>query len=341
MGVEWGREVGCKIRFSDQTTRATVIKFLTDGMLLAEVQSDPMLRAYSVLILDEAHERSLNIDFLLGYLVGLLQKRPDLKLLVTSGPALDNASDLTSILVTLYAPTVVFVDEIHQLPRAVEETLYTALEDARLDVFIGEAGTPRRRAISVDLEPFTLIGATTRAGALGAPFRDRFGYIGRLTPYDVSDLSTIVAHNATLLDINVDSDGAAVIASRSRGTPRIANRLLRRVRDWAHSSGVEQVGGADAAEALATFGVDQLGLDAADRALLHALCADFGGGPVGVSTLAAIVGENAQTVEELCEPHLMRIGLLARTPRGRVATRAAFTHLNLDLPAHMAQELDM
>ena len=253
--------------------------------------------------------------------------------LATSAPAIAHPNDLTNLLITLEVPTVVFVDEIHQLPRAVEETLYTAMEDARLDVFVGEPGTARRRSIAVDLQPFTLIGATTRIGSLGSPFRDRFGYVGKLTPYDTPILANIVQHNSTLLDIALTADGAGVIASRSRGTPRISNRLLRRVRDYIHS--IEHTGavtGAQAGEALSMFGIDSLGLDSSDRSLLRALCVDFRGGPVGVGTLAAVIGETSVTVEELCEPFLMQSGLLARTPRGRIATPEAFAHLDLDTP---------
>lgn len=272
-------------------------------------------------------------------LAGIVAHTADMPLLMTSGPAITHPNDLSNLLVTLDTPTVVFVDEVHQLSRAVEETLYTAMEDNRIDIFVGEPGTPRRRAIPVDLVGFTLVGATTRIGSLGAPFRDRFGYIARLHPYNTDTLVTILLRNADLLSFTLTHDAAHTIAIRSRGTPRIANRLLRRVRDYAHSHNLtEAVTGSDATSALELFGIDSIGLDNSDRELLTALCRDFNGGPVGLSTLAAIVGESATTVEELHEPFLMQSGLLARTPRGRIATTQAFTHLNLTPPAHYGDD---
>ncbi len=265
-------------------------------------------------------------------LAGIVAAETGMGLASTAGPALENPSDLTGILIGLEAPTVVFVDEVHRIPKQVEETLYTAMEDARIDIFVGAPGSTSRRTVSIDLAPFTLIGATTSIGSLGGPFRDRFGYIGRVRPYTPEALAAIVARSARLLNAPVSADATQVIASRSRGTPRVANRLLRRVRDYAHSKDVDTIDAACAAAALDAFGVDSLGLDSADRALLRALCVDFSGGPVGVATLAAVLGETTTTVEEMAEPHLMRSGLLARTPRGRVGTDAAFTHLGLQPP---------
>lgn len=260
-------------------------------------------------------------------------------LVSTAGPAVEKVGDLVALLVSLTRPSVVFIDEIHRLPKAVEETLYTAMEDGRVDVILAE-GTTRARAIPMQIEPFTLVGATTKAGMLGGPFRDRFGYTGRLRPYDTDTLATIVARSAQLLGVTLTGDAAATIASRSRGTPRIANQWLRRVRDYAqgHAGPGVTVDDALARDALAAFRVDDAGLDPVDRDVLSALIRNFNGGPVGLSTLAAAVGEDTSTLEEVVEPYLMQIGLLARTPRGRVATAAAYLHLGLQVPAALVAD---
>jgi Holliday junction DNA helicase RuvB len=225
---------------------------------------------------------------------------------------------------------VLFVDEIHRMSRPAEEMLYLAMEDYRVDVIIGKG--PGATAIPLEIPPFTLVGATTRAGLLPGPLRDRFGFTGHLEFYEAHELELIVNRSAGLLDVAVTTDGAAEIASRSRGTPRIANRLLRRVRDFAqvHGDGVVTLPIAHAA--LDLYEVDQLGLDRLDRAVIDALCRRFGGGPVGLSTLAVAVGEERETVEEVAEPFLVRSGFLARTPRGRIATPAAWRHLGLSAP---------
>lgn len=267
-------------------------------------------------------------------LAGIIAKETNLPIIAVAAPSLTTPNDLSTILINLETPTVLFVDEIHQLPRQVEETLYTAMEDGRLDIVIAE-NTQRRRVLPMTLAPFTLVGATTRTGLLGAPFRDRFGYIARLTPYDTNTLASIITHNAKKLNVSVDPQASAIIASRSRGTPRIANRLLRRVRDYQHTQPEEIVTVDIAVAAMEAFGVDELGLSSVDRDLLRALCEKFGGGPVGVATLAAVIGETAQAVEEVNEPYLMKSGLLARTPRGRIATASAFTHLGLKIPEHL------
>jgi Holliday junction DNA helicase RuvB len=250
---------------------------------------------------------------------------------LTSGPAITHAGDLAAILSGLNEGDVLFVDEIHRMSRPAEEMLYMAMEDFRVDVVIGKG--PGATAIPLEIPPFTLVGATTRAGLLPGPLRDRFGFTGHLEFYDPADLDLIVRRSSGLLGVELTDEGAAEIASRSRGTPRIANRLLRRVRDYAQvrSDGVVTLDIAH--RALALYEVDQSGLDRLDRAVLDVLCRRFGGGPVGVSTLAVAVGEERETVEEVAEPFLVRSGLLARTPRGRIATAAAWEHLGLTAPA--------
>ena len=255
---------------------------------------------------------------------------------LTSGPALTHAGDLAAILSGLNQGDVLFIDEIHRMSRAAEEMLYLAMEDFRVDVVIGKG--PGATAIPLEIPPFTLVGATTRAGLLPGPLRDRFGFTGHLEFYDARELDLIVHRSSGLLGVPVSDDGAAEIASRSRGTPRIANRLLRRVRDYAQVRSDGSVSLAVARAALELYEVDEIGLDRLDRGVLDVLCRRFGGGPVGLSTLAVAVGEERETVEEVAEPFLVRLGLLARTPRGRVATRAAWEHLGLRVPAGHTQE---
>ncbi|MDQ3094802.1 MAG: Holliday junction branch migration DNA helicase RuvB [Actinomycetota bacterium] len=249
---------------------------------------------------------------------------------ITSGPAIQHAGDLAAILSGLNERDVLFLDEIHRMSRPAEEMLYMAMEDFRVDVIVGKG--PGATAIPLTIPPFTLVGATTRAGLLPGPLRDRFGYTGHLEFYETHELQEIVTRSARLLQVPVDYDGAAEIASRSRGTPRIANRLLRRVRDFAQVRADGAVTQPLAHAALALFEVDELGLDRLDLGVLDALCRRFGGGPVGLSTLAVAVGEERETVEEVAEPFLVRSGYLARTPRGRVATPAAWEHLGLAAP---------
>jgi holliday junction DNA helicase RuvB len=254
----------------------------------------------------------------------------DSPLRVTSGPAIQHAGDLAASLSSLSEGDVLFLDEIHRMSRPAEELLYLAMEDFRVDVVVGKG--PGATAISIQIPPFTLVGATTRAGLLPGPLRDRFGFTGHLEFYDSADLQRIVERSAHLLDVDVQVDGAAEIASRSRGTPRIANRLLRRVRDFAQVRADGLVTRPLAHDALALFEVDEMGLDRLDRAVLDALCRRFAGGPVGLGTLAVAVGEERETVEEVAEPFLVRAGYLARTPRGRIATPAAWLHLGLAIP---------
>jgi Holliday junction DNA helicase RuvB len=249
---------------------------------------------------------------------------------LTSGPAIERAGDLAALLTSLSEGEVLFIDEIHRIARPAEELLYMAMEDFRVDIIVGKG--PGATAIPLELAPFTLVGATTRAGLLTGPLRDRFGFTAHMDFYDAAELERVLGRSARLLGVEITPDGAAEIASRSRGTPRIANRLLRRVRDFAEVRADGIVTASVAHDALAVYDVDELGLDRLDKAVLDALVRRFGGGPVGVSTLAVAVGEEIETVEEVAEPFLVRAGLLARTPRGRVATPAAWQHLGLAAP---------
>jgi Holliday junction DNA helicase RuvB len=250
---------------------------------------------------------------------------------LTSGPALERAGDLAAMLSNLVPGDVLFIDEIHRIARPAEEMLYLAMEDFRVDVVVGKG--PGATSIPLDIAPFTLVGATTRSGALTGPLRDRFGFTAHMEFYEPAELEQVLRRAATILGVRLRPDGAAEIAGRSRGTPRIANRLLRRVRDFAEVRADGAVDRQVARDALTVYDVDELGLDRLDRAVLAALVRSFGGGPVGVSTLAVAVGEEPGTVEEVCEPYLVRAGMLARTPRGRVATPAAWAHLGLAPPA--------
>ena len=254
---------------------------------------------------------------------------------ITSGPAIQHAGDLASILSSLAEGEVLFLDEIHRMARPAEEMLYLAMEDFRVDVIVGKG--PGATAIPLELAPFTVVGATTRSGLLPAPLRDRFGFTGHLDYYATADLVRILRRSADLLDVRCEPAGIQEIAARSRGTPRIANRLLRRVRDWAQVHGRQVVDEHAAHVALALFDVDERGLDRLDRAILESLCRRFGGGPVGLSTLAVAVGEETDTVETVAEPFLVREGFLVRTPRGRAASPSAWHHLGLTPPSPFDQ----
>jgi holliday junction DNA helicase RuvB len=268
-------------------------------------------------------------------LASILANEMSARFRATAGPALERAGDLAAILSNLDAGDVMFIDEIHRLPRAVEEILYTAMEDFQLDIVVGKGAGAH--SIRLDLPPFTLIGATTRVGRVSAPLRDRFGYVARIDYYPEPDLEQIVVRSATLLGVDIDADAGATIAARSRGTPRVANRLLRRVRDFADARGSGTADAATARRALEVFEVDAAGLDSVDRAILEAIIHKFGGGPVGLSTLAVAVSEEPQTVEDAYEPFLLQMGFLQRTPRGRVATSLAYRHLGLEPPAPTEQ----
>jgi holliday junction DNA helicase RuvB len=248
----------------------------------------------------------------------------------TAGPALERKGDVAAFLTALEPRAVFFVDEIHRLPRALEETFYPAMEDRCLPITVGQGAGAR--VVTLELPPFTLIGATTRTGLLTTPLRDRFGIQHRLDHYSPDELGTIVRRSARLLDVEIDEDGARVIASRSRGTPRVANRLLKRVRDYVQVRGDGVITADAATAALEQLEVDHQGLDRLDREILRAICERFGGGPVGLSTLAVAVGEEPGTIEDVYEPYLLQRGMIERTPRGRAATRRAFEHLDLDPP---------
>jgi Holliday junction DNA helicase RuvB len=270
-------------------------------------------------------------------MAGILANEMGSRLRITSGPALERPGDIASILTNLENGDVFFIDEIHRLPRAVEEVLYPAMEDFQLDIVLGKG--PSAQSIRLDLPHFTLVGATTRKGKVAAPLRDRFGIVDKLDYYNQPELGRIVRRSAAILDIDITDDGADLIALRGRGTPRIANRLLARVRDYAVARADGKADGTTAAAALEVFEVDALGLDKVDREILEAIVVKFGGGPVGLSTLAIVVGEEPETVEDAYEPFLLQSGLLKRTPRGRVATPSAYHHLGLDPPATAQQTL--
>ena len=257
---------------------------------------------------------------------------------ITSGPAITHAGDLAAILSSLVEGEILFLDEIHRLPRPAEELLYLAMEDFRVDIVVGKG--PGATAIPLQLPHFTLVGATTRAGLLPSPLRDRFGFTAHLDFYDDSELAQVITRSAQLLDIKIEKDAIIEISGRSRGTPRIANRLLRRVRDYGQVHNSSLISLADARAALEMYEVDEIGLDRLDRGVLTALVERFNGGPVGLSTLAIAVGEEVETVESVAEPFLVRNGLMARTPRGRIATAAGFAHIGRTPPAQFASLFD-
>lgn len=298
------------------------------------------LKRHLTIILGAARQRGEAADHLLfagppglgkTTLANIVATEMDAGIHTTSGPALERAGDLAAILTKLEVGDVLFIDEIHRLARPIEEVLYPAMEDFELDIVLGKG--PAARSIRLEVPRFTLVGATTRLGLITGPLRDRFGEVSRLEYYDADELKLIVLRTAGILDVTIDEQGAAEIAGRARGTPRIANRLLRRVRDFAETEGDGIVDLATAQAGLELFGVDQLGLDKVDRAILSSICNRFGGGPVGLSTLAISVSEPAETVEDVYEPFLIQQGLLMRTPRGRVAMPAAWVHLGLTPPS--------
>jgi Holliday junction DNA helicase RuvB len=307
---------------------------------LAEFVGQSQLKDHLEIMLEAARRRGEAADHLLfagppglgkTSMAGIVAAEMGAGFRITSGPALLRAGDLAAILTNLVEGDVLFVDEIHRLGRAVEEILYPAMEDFQLDIVVGKG--PTAKSIRLPLPRFTLIGATTRTGLITSPLRDRFGFVARLDYYDPAELQSIIVRSAEILRVQIETAGAAEIAGRSRGTPRIANRLLKRVRDFAEVRGDGVVSHQVAREGLVLFGVDQLGLDKVDRAILDALCARFGGGPVGLSTLAVSIGEEPDTLEDVYEPFLLQLGMLMRTPRGRVATPAAWQHLGLDMAA--------
>ena len=295
------------------------------------------LKERLTILIEAARQRGESVDHVLfsgppglgkTSLAGILAVEMGAHFQATSGPALERPGDLAAVITNLERGDVLFIDEIHRLPRQVEEVLYPAMEDFQLDIVVGKG--PAARSIRLDLPPFTLVGATTRVGRVAPPLRDRFGYVARLDYYNSADLGRIVTRSAAILDVEVTPDGADTVSLRSRGTPRIANRLLRRVRDFAAVRSNGLVDGETALRALEVFEVDDAGLDKVDRSILEAIITKFGGGPVGLSTLAIAVGEEPETVEDAYEPFLLQEGFIHRTPRGRVATPHAYTHMGVE-----------
>ncbi len=291
------------------------------------------------ILLSAAKKRKQNIEHLLLYgppglgkttLAYIISREMEANIRVTSGPAITKAGDLASILTNLEKNDILFIDEIHRLNKTIEETLYSAMEDQVLDLVIGKG--PSARTVRLDLNPFTVIGATTRIGLLSSPLRNRFGSVYRLEFYDENELAEIVQKNAKKLKVEIDETSAKIIGQRSRGTPRIANRLLKRVRDYIEVSEMEKISDQLVEESLKMLDIDELGLDDSDRRLLTAIIEKYGGGPVGIETLAATLSEDVQTIEEVLEPFLMQIGFLKRTPQGRMATEHAYRHMKIEKP---------
>ncbi|GAB4391491.1 MAG: Holliday junction branch migration DNA helicase RuvB [Gammaproteobacteria bacterium] len=312
-------------------------------LTLQDYRGQPAVREQMELFISAARERQEALDHVLIFgppglgkttLANIIANEMGVNLRTTSGPVIEKAGDLAALLTNLDARDVLFIDEIHRLSPMVEEVLYPAMEDYKLDIMIGEG--PAARSIKVDLAPFTLVGATTRAGLLTSPLRDRFGIVQRLEFYNIADLTTILQRSARIMQINMEPEGAREIAKRSRGTPRIANRLLRRVRDFAQIKNQGVITQEAADQALSLLDVDQHGFDNMDRKLLLAIIEKFEGGPVGLDNLAAAIGEERGTIEDVLEPYLIQQGFIMRTPRGRVATQLAYSHFGMVMP-HLAE----
>ena len=336
-------EYGERVTAPELTRQDAEIELSLRPKTLREYIGQDKAKENLAVYIEAARGRGEALDHVLLYgppglgkttLAGIIANEMGVNFRVTSGPAIEKPGDLAALLTNLNENDVLFIDEIHRLSRAVEEVLYPAMEDNVLDIIIGKG--PSARSIRLDLPHFTLVGATTRAGQLSAPLRDRFGVILRLELYTPEQLSTIVRRSAGILDIPVDNDGALELASRARGTPRIANRLLKRARDFAQVVGNGTIDTRAAQTALNSMEIDELGLDLIDRRLLTIMITQYNGGPVGLETLAAAVGEESITIEDVYEPYLMQIGFLGRTPRGRIATPAAYEHLGICVPTHTA-----
>ena len=306
---------------------------------LADYVGQEKVKGNLSVFINAAKERREPLDHVLLYgppglgkttLAGVIANEMGVNIRITSGPAIEKAGDLAAILTNLSQNDILFIDEIHRMSRTVEEILYPAMEDFALDIIIGKG--PSAKSIRLDLPKFTLIGATTRAGLLTAPLRDRFGVMARLELYKTEELVRIIKRSAEILNVKIDGGGAAEIASRSRGTPRIANRLLKRVRDFAQISYGGEITRENAALSLKRMEIDEMGLDEIDNRMIMTMIKNFGGGPVGVDTLAATIGEETNTIEDVYEPYLMQLGYISRTPRGRIVTQAGYEHYGIPMP---------
>ena len=306
---------------------------------LADYVGQEKVKGNLSVFINAAKERREPLDHVLLYgppglgkttLAGVIANEMGVNIRITSGPAIEKAGDLAAILTNLSQNDILFIDEIHRMSRTVEEILYPAMEDFALDIIIGKG--PSAKSIRLDLPKFTLIGATTRAGLLTAPLRDRFGVMARLELYKTEELVRIIKRSAEILNVKIDDGGAVEIASRSRGTPRIANRLLKRVRDFAQISYGGEITRENAAKSLKRMEIDEMGLDEIDNRMIMTMIKNFGGGPVGVDTLAATIGEETNTIEDVYEPYLMQLGYISRTPRGRIVTQAGYEHYGISMP---------
>ncbi len=325
-----------RIVTGEQNEEDSVVELSLRPTILSEYIGQNKVKENLDIFIKAAKMRNEALDHVLLYgppglgkttLAAIIANEMGVEFRSTSGPAIERSGDLAAILSSLEPGDVLFIDEVHRLPRSVEEVLYPAMEDYFLDIVIGTG--PSARSVRIDLPPFTLVGATTRAGLLSAPLRDRFGVLSRLEFYETKDLCTIIERTASIFNMPISKEAAIEIASRSRGTPRIANRLLKRIRDISQVRGETEISVETSKLALEMLQVDHVGLDHIDHKLLKGILQDFGGGPVGLDTIAATIGEEPQTIEDVYEPYLLQIGFIQRTPRGRIATEKAFTHFGI------------